>query len=69
MLMGTTMCAKKGLMADKIRSRLEAKYGKQMDEAADLAVELLAKKMEQQEDCSAGLEEAEQKLKDIFKQG
>lgn len=69
MLMETTMCAKKCLMSDKIKERLETRFGKQMDQAADLAVDLLEQKMKNTGDCSEAKEAAEQKLKEIFKQG
>ena len=56
--------AKVELLKEKVKHRLEAQYGKQLDKMADLIVEVVAEKAKN----AADLEEKEAKLADAWEE-
>lgn len=58
--------AKKCLLKDKIKQRLEAKMGKHLDEMADMAVEMLMGKIEMKKQKQMKQQQMMEKMKGMM---
>ncbi len=64
-MMGLVYCAKKELLKEKIKGKLQKKVGKQLDEIADLFVNALVDQQASGADPKKGYEELGKKLREI----
>jgi hypothetical protein len=65
-LLDAVHAAKKCLLKDKIKERLEAKMGAHLDGMADLAVEMLMGKMEMKKQKKMKQQEMMEKMKSVM---
>lgn len=61
--------AQKELLKEKMKTHLEEKAGKKLDEVANLAVDAMINKYKKMRECKKSREEFEEDLKDIFTEG
>ena len=67
-MLDAVKCAKKTLLKEKIKARLEAQMGKKLDAAADLAVEMYMGKMEMKKMKHEKMDEMMQKMSNLMNQ-
>jgi hypothetical protein len=65
-LLDAVKCAKKSLLKEKIKDRLEKSMGKHLDQMADLAVEMLMAKHEMKKEKMQKKHEMMQKMQEIM---
>ncbi len=58
--------AKKELLKEKVKKRLEGKYGKKLDDLADAIVDLMKEKSKGEDEEAKRMEELDDKMASVF---